>query len=294
MYHTLLVLIFSYRIPWWWAICAGHVILAASIVLIARFSLLPSPSPRLPFSPSPFLPLSPPRPPSFIRGWYPVLLIPITYKELSYLIPLIHPRDFDETLAGIDYRFLGVHPTVWIERFTWPPLTEVFQLTYSSYYFLPMILGVVLWRKGWFEKFYFWVLSGVWVLLVVSGIHRGSRYRPAVSALNLRRSDDTANRRMVVSAGARDAGPRRRHHPRLFSERSHGANAACALLCAHVSSQVFWLLLPLGTGVIVSTVYLRYHYVIDVVAGAFLAVAVVMVAKPFFRVLGGNEALESE
>src|SRR5207247_6518089 len=94
---------------------------------------------------------------SFILGWYPVLLIPITYKELSYLIPLIHPYDFDATLAGIDQRFLGVHPTVWLERFTWPPLSEVLQLAYSTYYFLPLVLGVVLWRKGWFEEFDFWV-----------------------------------------------------------------------------------------------------------------------------------------
>ena len=49
----------------------------------------------------------------------------------------------------------------------------------------------------------------------------------------------------------------------------------------------------MGTGVIVSTVYLRYHYVIDVVAGALLAVTVVMIAKPLYRLLGGIEAGES-
>jgi membrane-associated phospholipid phosphatase len=58
--------------------------------------------------------------------------------------------------------------------------------------------------------------------------------------------------------------------------------------------KVFWWLLPLGTGVIVSTVYLRYHYVIDVVAGALVAVAIVMIAKPLHRVLGGTKARESQ
>jgi hypothetical protein len=125
-----------------------------------------------------------------IRGWYPVALIPITYKELTYLIPLIHPRDYDETLAWIDLRFLGVHPTVWLERFTWPLLTEVLQLTYSTYYFLPLVLGVVLWRNRSFEQFHFWVF------IVVLGFYLsylgyiavpviGPRFLPAI--LKLRR-----------------------------------------------------------------------------------------------------------
>ena len=49
--------------------------------------------------------------------------------------------------------------------------------------------------------------------------------------------------------------------------------------------KTFWWLLPLGTGVIISTVYLRYHYVVDVVAGALLTVAIVMMAKPLYRIL---------
>ena len=33
----------------------------------------------------------------------------------------------------------------------------------------------------------------------------------------------------------------------------------------------FWFLLPIATGLIISTVYCRYHYVIDLIAGATLA-----------------------
>jgi membrane-associated phospholipid phosphatase len=59
-------------------------------------------------------------------------------------------------------------------------------------------------------------------------------------------------------------------------------------------TKVFWWLLPLGIGVIISTVYLRYHYVMDVVAGALVAVLVVMIARPLYRALGGNEIWEPE
>jgi len=40
-------------------------------------------------------------------------------------------------------------------------------------------------------------------------------------------------------------------------------------------------------------VYLRYHYVIDLVAGSLLAAAVVVVAKPLFGALGGRAPREA-
>ena len=34
---------------------------------------------------------------------------------------------------------------------------------------------------------------------------------------------------------------------------------------------VFWWILPITTGLIISTVYCRFHYVVDLIAGAALA-----------------------
>ena len=294
---TLLILVFSYRIPWWRELCAGHVTLVALIVLLAR--VLPfSPSPRLPFSPSRPLPVSPsPRRhvALTLRGWYPVLLIPITYKELSYLIPLIHPHDFDATLAAIDQRLFGVHPTVWLERLTWPPLSEVLQLTYSSYYFLPLVLGVVLWRKGWFEKFDFWVF------IVVLGFYVSYLGYIAVPAVGPRFLPSILEAQTIPLTGVWLFQP-----VREMLDRAEGITRDCfpsghtelTLLVLYYARKfhrpVFWWLLPLGTGVIVSTVYLRYHYVVDVVAGALVAGAIVMAARPLYGALGGNEARESQ
>lgn len=276
---TLLVLVFSYRIPWWWVLCSGHAILVTLVVSIAK---------SLPVSPSSRLPLT-----SIIRGWYPVALIPITYKELSYLIPLIHPRDLDETLARIDYHFLGVHPTVWLERLTWPPLTEVLQLTYSTYYFLPLVLGVALWRNGSFEKFHFWVF------IVVLGFYLSYLGYIAVPAIGPRFLPSILEAQTIPLTGVWLFKP-----VREMLDRAEGITRDCfpsghteltllvLIYARKLHRRVFWWLLPLGTGVIISTVYLRYHYVIDVVAGALLAVAIVMIARPLYRVLGGNESQE--
>ena len=59
--------------------------------------------------------------------------------------------------------------------------------------------------------------------------------------------------------------------------------------------KIFRFFLPLGIAIVMSTVYLRYHYVVDVVAGALLALAVVLSARRLFRALGGDDraALDS-
>ena len=51
------------------------------------------------------------------------------------------------------------------------------------------------------------------------------------------------------------------------------------------SRAAFVVLVPWGGALIFATVYLRYHYVVDVIAGAILAAVVMLVAAPLFRKL---------
>ena len=48
-------------------------------------------------------------------------------------------------------------------------------------------------------------------------------------------------------------------------------SVAVLLVAWKRSPKTFWFLLPVATGLIISTVYCRYHYVIDLIAGATLA-----------------------
>jgi membrane-associated phospholipid phosphatase len=276
-----LISIFSYRIEWWVLLLAGHAMAITVVVLIATWQ-------------QPHRPVASPRRSvaSFVGGWYPVALMPLAYKELSYLIPLIHQCDLDPTLAAIDHRFLAVHPTVWLERFTWPPLTDVLQLTYSTYYFLPVILGAVLWRNGWFDKFHFWVF------IVMLGFFLSYLGYIAVPAIGPRFLPEIVEAQTKPLTGVWLFQP-----IRAMLDRAEGITRDCfpsghaemTLLVLYYARRfhrkTFWWLLPLGTGVVVSTVYLRYHYVIDVVAGALCAITIVLIAEPLYRMLSGKDAL---
>ena len=280
---ALLILIFSRRIDYWAWLCAAHIVVAALVTVLAKLGSPPrvAASPRL-------------RVFFLLRGWYPLLLIGLTYKELTYLIPRIHPRDFDAALAAIDYRMFGINPTVWIERFTWPPLTEVFQLTYSTYYLLPVILGVVLWRKKRFDSFFFWVF------VLMLGFYLSYLGYIAVPAIGPRFLTSIVEAQTKPLTGVWLFLP-----VRQMLDRAEGITRDCfpsghteltlvVIFYAYkLHRRSFWFFLPFGIGIILSTVYLRYHYVIDVVAGALLAVAVVVVAKPLFGVLGGKAPREA-
>ena len=78
----------------------------------------------------------------WLSTWYPILFILVNFVELHYLIHTIRPNDLDNLLIQIDFGIFGVHPTVWLEQFTFPVLTEYLQLVYSSFYFLKILANL--------------------------------------------------------------------------------------------------------------------------------------------------------
>jgi membrane-associated phospholipid phosphatase len=54
-------------------------------------------------------------------------------------------------------------------------------------------------------------------------------------------------------------------------------------LARRYEKTIFYLLLPVVCGLILSTVYLRYHYVIDLIAGASFAIGCILIAPWLYR-----------
>jgi membrane-associated phospholipid phosphatase len=277
-----LILIFSYRIALWPLLISAH---AAAIIMVAIIAKWERASFRRRASLSAYrFRLS-----QFIRGWYPVALIPATFKELSYLIPLIHPRDFDAELAAIDFRMFGAHPTLWLERATWPPLTEILQIIYATYYFWPIALGALLWRKRQFDRYHFWVfvvafgfyLSYLGYLMVPA---TGPRFLPLIKDAQ---SKPLAG--LWIYQTIRETLDKAEGITRDCFPSGHTEMTLLAIYYARKFHRpMFWWMIAPGSALIISTVYLRYHYVIDVFAGALAALIVILAAAPLYEALGGN------
>lgn len=249
----LLATVFAERIAqwWWYPLTHATVILALAIFLH-----------KLPPTPTGWA--------LFVRWWYPACLIPAIFTELARLVHPINPVDIDPQLIAIDYALFGVHPTVWLERWTVPWLTEYMQLAYVTFYFLPFVLCAPLYRQGQLLAFRISLcalLLGYYVSYVLYFLTpaRGPRfYLASDQTVPLTGLWLTAPLQAILDAlegVQRDAFP-----------SGHTAIAVIALvMAARYQPRRFYPFVVVSASLMLSTVYLRYHYVIDVLAGVLLA-----------------------
>ncbi|MFC1572314.1 phosphatase PAP2 family protein [Candidatus Eisenbacteria bacterium] len=80
----------------------------------------------------------------FVRDVYPFALFGFLFDEMENFTHLIFPEWLNHLLIDADHFIFGAHPTVWLERLISPPLTEFLEVIYMSYYLLLPVTGVLL------------------------------------------------------------------------------------------------------------------------------------------------------
>lgn len=218
----------------------------------------------------------------FVRDWYPVPLICLFFKETTVLVPAVNPVDMDPVLIVMDRALFGNDPTVLLEAMSTPWLSEIFQWVYATFYFLPVGLGLVLYfgrsRAGFLEGF-------LAILLAFFTSYIGYFLVPAVGPARTLVGLQTFELEGVWAfTWIREVlfyleGTMRDCYPSGHVE----VTLVTIWYAYRFRSKVFRVILPLGTALIFSTVYLRYHYVVDLLAAVPFAVAVVLVSPILHR-----------
>jgi len=218
-----------------------------------------------------------------LHRWYCYLIILLIFKEIYRMVHPIHSTDYDQLLIAIDRWMFGVNPTQWIGQFAHPFLTEVLQIAYFSYYILFIILGVELYRRYAiqdFDKAAFMIVYGFYLSYIgyfaLPGVgprftlHDFSSLETDLPGLWL-----TPFLRSIINAG--ESIPQSHIDAMNLVQRDVFPSGHTQLtiivmtLGFRYRLKARWLLLALGSLLIVATVYLRYHYVVDLIAGASLA-----------------------
>jgi membrane-associated phospholipid phosphatase len=216
--------------------------------------------------------------------YYVIACIVVIFDGLGPLIRAVNPVDKDVHLIAFDRWLTGTDPTVALERFATPFLSDVLTLFYSLYYFHPIVLGTLVLlddharppaerdfsRYAFTMVFVFFVSYVGYFLVPAVGPrftvhHAGPLPRGAVSRV----IDDTLN---ALESNKRDCFP-----------SGHTMVVAAVLLeAARRSKKTFWCFLPFAVGLVAATVYCRYHYVADVLAGLTLALATVPLGNAIY------------
>ncbi len=218
----------------------------------------------------------------FLRYWNPIIIIPINFTELHFLVHTINPVDMDAALIAIDKAIFGVNPTVWLERLTNPVLTEYFQIVYSTFYFLPIILAVLLYRSERLEEFDFFALIMVYGFYLS---YIGYFLVPAVGPrFTLDHLQSFPLKGLFFTEIIRHVLDSLENIQRDAFPSGHTAMTFLTMYyAAKYHKKYFYVLLIIGSSLILSTVYLRYHYVADVLGGIAMACIVIWTAPWLFK-----------
>ena len=211
----------------------------------------------------------------FLCNFSPILFVIAIYELLGGIIPYLRP-DVDTLLMKIDLALFGVHPTIWLERFFVPWLTDILAVAYASYYFIPVVLITIIYFWGKEEEFlittctlmlgYYISFVGYIIMLTV-----GPRFT-LESLYNIPLQGEVITGSLIHILNAIE-GTKMDCFP-----SGHTQMVLISLWFAfRYRRPLFWIYLPICLVLIFSTVYLRYHYVIDVAAGfAFAGVTLLL------------------
>lgn len=217
----------------------------------------------------------------WMRDLYPIVIIPTNFHELHYLVNNVNPVDFDQLLINIDYAMFGVHPTIWLEQWSNPIAVEYLQIVYTTFYFLPIILAAILYSRGEKDNF------GYSIYIMVLGFYLSYIFYFLVPAIGPRFTLDHLQIQPVtgmwLTSSIRETLDLLENIQRDAFPSGHTAITLLTMFYAWRYSKIyFWIIMIIGTSLIFSTVYLRYHYVIDVIAGIMLTLVVIYIARPLY------------
>jgi len=218
-----------------------------------------------------------------VRGIvFPVICVLTIFDSLEWLIHYINPKDIDPLLIRLDYLIFNAYPTVMLESIHNPVLTDILQVAYTSYYFLPISLGLILKLNGRdreFDRTLFLILLCFYLSYIgyILFPALGPRY-----TINHLQSSDLKGLFIAESIQGllntlegikRDAFP--------------SGHTAVVLVVSGLAFRYhkgfFYITLPVITLLVFSTVYCRYHYVVDVLGGIILSAITFLFGERYYE-----------
>jgi len=218
----------------------------------------------------------------FYDIFFPVACVLVIFDSLGWLVHYVNPEDIDPILIRLDYMIFNNHPTVILERITSPLFTDILQIAYCTYYFIPISFGIFLLRNKQREEFnrtlflilFCYYLSYLgYILMPALGPRFTINHLQTAELQGFIIAEPIQRLLNQLEGIKRDAFP-----------SGHTGIAVLVLYLAYrFERRFFWILLPVVIALIFSTVYCRYHYVVDIIAGFGLTLLSVLLGEWYYE-----------
>jgi hypothetical protein len=210
-----------------------------------------------------------------------------SYFLFRHLLPVVNPGSLDHDLYALDLKLFGVEPAVWMDQFVTPATTEWFAFFYFCYFFIlaahviPILLGAK--RQMLLGEFMLGML--IIVCLGHTGYILVPGFGPYKAMPELFRNELPSGLWMdLVWSTVRSGGAMKDIFPSLHTA---GPCFIAMFSLRNRDSLPFRFTWPIlaffAANIIGATMFLRWHYVIDVVAGFALATMAAVVAPRITR-----------
>ncbi len=238
-----------------------------------------------------------------LRYWYGIAVILVSFKEVYHIIHSLKLHDWDMVFIKLDYSIFGVDPTKWAFQFANPALTEFLQIIYIYYYLMIVVYGleIYLWKRfddfkyvllvlftGFFSSYLLYmVFPAVGPRFYLHNFYSISKELPGLFL--------TEPIRSFINFG--ESIPQGVSNPIEFVQRDAmpSVHTTIALLITYLSRKIksksFYFYLPYSILLVVSTIYLRYHYAVDIIAGAIMALAAILISNQLIKLRHSKESL---
>ena len=211
----------------------------------------------------------------FLRETLPFAFCISIYTNMHDMVHLVNPNDVDASLIAWDDFLLGFQPAIYLEPFITPELTDFMYFSYSSFLIYILLFTMYLYVKKKKVAFRETLVS---VILTFYIGYVGYVIFPAVGPkFTMSHLFETSLSGTFISDRLSflmnyeiSEYTRRDCFPSL-----HNGVIFLILLFAFKYEKIYaYLFFPFAIALFISTLYLRYHYFVDMIAGFLLAIII--------------------
>lgn len=214
----------------------------------------------------------------FFINFYPIIFMFILFESFFMILPYFNPKDYDAELSNLDFRLFGVHPTVWIEQFTTPLLTDLMYSLYFFYFPFQFIILFYLYNK----KKMIELDKSVFILLFINySAYIGYFIIPVMGPrfyeplMHLQAKD--LNGYILAQPIKAIISFFEPNKFDAFPSLHTAISLSTLILMFKYNRKMFYIFIPVVIGIWIAIVYCRYHYVVDMIAGILWAILVFIV-----------------
>lgn len=204
-----------------------------------------------------------------IRDWLPFGFCIAIYTNLHDTVHFANQADVQHWLIKIDDWLFGVQPCVWAEKFIHPTLTDIFIAAYANYFVLNICVALVLYVQKRYQEFRYTLMTTI--ICYYMGYFLFIIFPAAPPRIVLKPMFTISLHGHVLES--------LKYAIEVSAQDSRGAFPSLHCAVSFVSMffgwrylrWMFWVMVPMVIMLVLSTIYLRHHYVIDLIAGLVLA-----------------------